>query len=96
MSLKRSAIASAMSAALVLSAVPATADEIIVEDTSNRQATGSQTVTAVAENTLKVIYSGVSLFVGALSAGGFWGIIYNALVSRGIIPGQIEPNLPVL
>ncbi|MGS2665581.1 hypothetical protein ACU6QD_11460 [Corynebacterium glucuronolyticum] len=96
MSLKRSAIASAMSAALVLSAVPATADEIIVADTSYRQATGSQTGTAVAENTLKVIYSGVSLFVGALSAGGFWGIIYNALVSRGIIPGQIEPNLPVL
>lgn len=96
MSLKRSAIASAMSAALVLGAVPATADEIIVEDTSYRQATGSQTGTAVADSTLQLIYSGVSVFVGALSAGGFWGIIYNALVSRGIIPGQIEPNLPVL
>ena len=96
MSLKRSAIASAMSAALVLSAVPATADELPAEDTSYRQAAGSQTGTAVANSALNAIYTGVSIFVGALSAGGFWGIVYNALVSRGIIPGQIEPNLPVL
>lgn len=96
MSLKRSAIASAMSAALVLSAVPATADELPAADTSFRQAAGSQTGNAIGYSALNAIYTGVSIFVGALSAGGFWGIIYNALVSRGIIPGQIEPNLPVL
>lgn len=96
MSLKRSAIASAMSAALVLSAVPATADELPAEDTSYRQATGSQTGNAIGRSALDAISTGVSIFVGALSAGGFWGIVYNALVSRGIIPGQIEPNLPVL
>ena len=96
MSLKRSAIASAMCTALVLGAVPATADELPPADTEVRQAAGSQTGQAVGDSALAVVYSGVSIFIGALSAGGFWGIIYNALVSRGIIPGTIEPNLPVL
>ena len=62
MSLKRSAIASAMCTALVLGAVPATADELPPADTEVRQAAGSQTGQAVGavsytHLTLPTIYS---------------------------------------
>lgn len=43
--------------------------------------------------------TGLGLVGAALSLGislAFWGTVYNALVSRGTIPGQIIPQLPIL
>ncbi|WP_276651926.1 hypothetical protein [Corynebacterium vitaeruminis] len=83
--LRRGVVAAATSVALVATAVPA----------ANAQ-TSSVPVALSAEAGSS---TGLGLVGAALSLGislAFWGTVYNALVSRGTIPGQIIPQLPVL
>lgn len=87
MSLKfrRGLVAAATSVALVTTAVPAAH----AQGVSSEAATSS----AILSST------GGGLVYSALSIGltlAFWGTVYNALVVRGTIPGQVIKELPVL
>lgn len=82
--LRRGVVAAATSVALVATAVPAA---------------NAQTSVPVALSAEAGSSTGLGLVGAALSLGislAFWGTVYNALVSRGTIPGQIIPQLPVL
>ncbi|AHI23574.1 hypothetical protein [Corynebacterium vitaeruminis] len=83
--LRRGVVAAATSVALVATAVPAANAQTSSAPVALSAETGSST--------------GLGLVGAALSLGislAFWGTVYNALVSRGTIPGQIIPQLPVL
>lgn len=87
MSLKfrRGLVAAATSVALVTTAVPAAH----AQDVSSEAVTSSTILSS----------TGGGLVYSALSIGltlAFWGTVYNALVVRGTIPGQVIKELPVL
>lgn len=62
-------------------------------------ATGSAALGSAADTALSGLGSSWSIIttvIGIAVSVAFWGTVYNALVSRGTIPGQIISQLPVL
>lgn len=105
---RRGLVAAATPLALVTSATPAMAQEdgSNIDDVAALSAlsgalsgTGSTGTEAGAAGSAALSASGTYLIytiAGIAVSVAFWGTVYNALVSRGTVPGQIIPQLPVL
>lgn len=105
---RRGLVAAATSLALVSTAAPAMAQEDVTsaESVVLSSTLGGALSGAASSGTEAGAYGSAALggtvgYLATVAAGlavsvAFWGTVYNALVSRGTIQGQIIPQLPVL